>query len=707
MDTTQPGDSIELGLLFGSLGPSDDGYPQGSLPNADSDDPLLCTIRISHRFVNAPTATTKNHDQLLHPKPIFSKLLLCRLLHHLGATLTADLPPPKVFQDGRTCDFTLTLQRGCPSIVGTPMVGHLPSEDPILGEPSVEQLTLFAEGLRGKRVTLYASPKGSFARHLTSYLTAWGMIVTYVSPTGEVDTLPEVPSSPMISMQLPLELPSAYDSNNFGSSSSDITAAPLPQPTFIFIDDDIEVLKDRLRALRTERAHPLNPTYRKRPSLAAHHRPRSSPLVPHSVAKNPAPAPPLPSSTVIVHFTSLSNYKLIKEIVHSVIASHTGSTVPIPEVMTIPKPAGPRRFLTALYTAMMKPVVDPFFSPIATSPNTPSAPPAGSFFHSYHNAENNSPRSSPKTPRPCSPRTNSGGSSKSVKDVNDNSKHPPSPSPLAISDSVEYFSEAAVKLGTSPSSGLVIQSPDGQPAGIFFHPRQKSSRTPSAQFMERDKGHLRVPSPPMEQGKRPSSRLSLSLGGSPPVSMSSLHTLSTLSTSSGAAISWTAASPSARAAVRKSPRPTEGQVGPSTSRRRATTTSEGTTPGESRSSPGPARRAAALRRTTAEGAVTPSSAMAAASKKAKAAGSPEGNIVPPISVLIVDGEEGFSPFDFFYLEHQSFFLVVDNPINQTILSAFMRKKGIRYEVASNGQEAVQKWKIGGFHLILVCSPLHF
>ena len=32
---------------------------------------------------------------------------------------------------------------------------------------------------------------------------------------------------------------------------------------------------------------------------------------------------------------------------------------------------------------------------------------------------------------------------------------------------------------------------------------------------------------------------------------------------------------------------------------------------------------------------------------------------------------------------------------------FMKKKGIRYAVANNGEEAVQKWKGGGFHLVLV------
>ncbi len=50
-------------------------------------------------------------------------------------------------------------------------------------------------------------------------------------------------------------------------------------------------------------------------------------------------------------------------------------------------------------------------------------------------------------------------------------------------------------------------------------------------------------------------------------------------------------------------------------------------------------------------------------------------------------------------------LVADNPINQTILSTFMKKKKIKYDVAKNGEEAVQKWKSGVFHLILVGSSV--
>jgi len=31
----------------------------------------------------------------------------------------------------------------------------------------------------------------------------------------------------------------------------------------------------------------------------------------------------------------------------------------------------------------------------------------------------------------------------------------------------------------------------------------------------------------------------------------------------------------------------------------------------------------------------------------------------------------------------------------------MKRKKIKYDLASNGQEAVQKWRTGEFHLILV------
>ncbi|CAX45648.1 (oxidative stress) response regulator, putative [Candida dubliniensis CD36] len=67
--------------------------------------------------------------------------------------------------------------------------------------------------------------------------------------------------------------------------------------------------------------------------------------------------------------------------------------------------------------------------------------------------------------------------------------------------------------------------------------------------------------------------------------------------------------------------------------------------------------------------------------KSKAANDPTPTdiVLPSISVLVVE----------------------DNAINQAILGAFLRKRKIHYQIAKNGQEAIDKWKKGGFHLVLM------
>ena len=56
-------------------------------------------------------------------------------------------------------------------------------------------------------------------------------------------------------------------------------------------------------------------------------------------------------------------------------------------------------------------------------------------------------------------------------------------------------------------------------------------------------------------------------------------------------------------------------------------------------------------------------------------------VIPPINVLIVE----------------------DNMINAQILEAFFRKRKLKYATAVNGKEAVEKWRQGGWHLVLVLS----
>jgi osomolarity two-component system, response regulator SSK1 len=53
--------------------------------------------------------------------------------------------------------------------------------------------------------------------------------------------------------------------------------------------------------------------------------------------------------------------------------------------------------------------------------------------------------------------------------------------------------------------------------------------------------------------------------------------------------------------------------------------------------------------------------------------------VPPINVLIVE----------------------DNPINLKLLEAFVKRLKVRWQTAMNGRDAVKKWRLGGFHLVLM------
>ena len=615
MSTALPGDSIELGLLIFSPDSKCEGFnvspfpetePSTNLSPLTPEGPLSCTIRISHKYRASRPSTANNSTRPVSPTPtrkklIFESPLLRRLLRQVGATLTPDLPLTTDFTDGRSCDFTLTVDRASLSVNNMPMINDYGDE---AGEPTVDQITFFTESLKGKHVTLHASAKGSFARHLTGYLTAWGMSVTHVSPDGVVDGLGELQTQPSVP-----SIPMCVSESNGATRSC-------PPPSFVFIDDDVEVLKERLQAMRAE--HHL----RKRPSLASYHRPRSSPQITRAMGGNAQSMSSSNSSVVVVHFTGLANYKTIKDVVQSVVSSHAGSTVPLPEVMIIPKPAGPRRFLTALYTAATKPSLDPFFLPIATSPTSPDVCHNSPFFYSYHNTPNGSPKTSGKPIRPAGSRSNSDRSTKSSKDILDYVSHCP-PSPLGMSDNVEYFGETATKLGASPSSGLVIQSPNGQPAGIFFHPRSKILRNPPTHSMERDKGQLFVPS----DRKRSSSKLGID-GGEPSVTFSSLHAV--------AGPPKPTVEPARKACLAKAEeRPPVSSSSPIITRKSMPTdalrkpSAPVAPPVENNK---PTGKRAPQRKSGQDNHPSP----LIPSQKAKT--TTDGNIVPPISVLIVDGQ---------------------------------------------------------------------
>lgn len=482
---------------------------------------VRCAFQINHYYAQSETtsdmlASTVADPFLARPKPNFRSPLLERLCLRIGASVTCDLPARESLP-GRACELALTLESGSSATINaraTPVLEYtspLFSGARITKEPTVEELIQFSETLRGKRATLYAKESSAFAHHLTSYLTTWGMDVSHVSPDSDVDGHQGI-SDKVSSFNNPGIIPHLakprhwssadnvpHENSNMASNGSSRVAS---SGTFIFIDDDVSVLRERIQKDRAER-QPLPSAVHlrgKRPSLAAHHRPKSSPQIARALGYGFPAAAQATSAHVIMHFTSLANYKAVKDIVQTDLAlSFDGFIKPPLDIMIIPKPAGPRRFLTALHAAITKPVVDPLFFPIGSSPTSPGLHGAPFFNHGQ-----TAPKSPPSRPV-YSPRASSDRAVKSPREVmgEPHALHPPSP--LAISDTAEYFPDGSVKLGTSPASGLVISNPDGQPAGIVFQPRAKGSKTPGLTGpIDLPKAQFLIPTP--DRVRRPASR---------------------------------------------------------------------------------------------------------------------------------------------------------------------------------------------------------
>ncbi|KAG8685626.1 ssk1 response regulator receiver, partial [Ceratobasidium sp. 423] len=588
MATAEPGETIELGL---------------SLDQHDSK--VNCIFDITHRM-NTPVDT-----RIL---PQLDTVILRRLLTHIHATLrikpsavpsspslvaTPDTPTTPITHTATTQTYTLTVPLNIAPLLPpilTPAEQAERQPFPTLklaNEPTLEELAKFQEKvLRGKKATFYANPKSSFARHLTSYLTAWGVGI-------EHRAMDEDPS----------------------------TGEGEDKSSFIIIDDDVSVLRARLNQLHTP-YYPATPP-RKRPSLAANHRPKSSSHI-RQLAGIPEASHP-----VVVHFTSLGNYKVVRDVVQSILWTQTSL-----EVLVIPKPAGPRRFLTALHTALTRPLVDPVFAPIATSPTSPS------------------PISLVPRHKAWSPVSTR-------------------PSPLAIESSREYFSETAEMLESAVSpgvgvgvetsgGGIVVQNIDGTPKGIFFDPRQRSgSGGPGGRASTLDTS---------SSTKRPNIELKRS-GTIDSFDQEREHSPAYQDTNSPRKSPTSPITPAP--VIVKSPRMTPPAFTRSKSGNRVPKVRQNSANGEkegkrrgSNGGPGEVKSPAA-------GAKSPTVGAAAAKKPAKKG--KDAGIVPPISVLIVE----------------------DNPINQTILSTFIKRKKIKCEVAQNGLQAVEKWKTGRFHLIFM------
>ncbi|KAG8883245.1 ssk1 response regulator receiver [Tulasnella sp. 331] len=995
--TCQNGDELEVGLYIsaphaprlrradsGASDASDNSPPSpsfSSLSTLNSDEPVMCTFEITHKFAQsmnkANPTTNETSEPHSRPAPQFNTGILQRLLAHVKATLQTDVVTrsaivatsssfggaSQLLKSSRTVELSVMLTPGPPS----DPFGELDldkqeevdtgayrqpygDEFKVATEPTLDDLAAFVAldakggGLKGKKAVFHACEMSSFAHHLTSYLTAWGMDVSHCPTNGEVpdgskaglqndepqplggsedeevrltirdsgrqsttnssrsrsrsgsrsgsmigdDDGPAPVIHPDSQTIPPQQLPASESSGSAETPKTEEPLAfsitpsselpPLSDFGFIIIDDNVDILRKRLIQIRRQaemrlkamqaqmstqatRSSPLGG--KKRPSLAMHHRPKSSPAVrlmsnalmpPISIpgvieevsgdaeasghagstppgapgaatsggvaisAMAPAEGDFDPLQVVLVHFTSLSNYKLVQDTIQSTLyfspSSADGYSMfssplseVIPEILVIPKPAGPRRFLTALHTAVRKPCVDPFFAPIANSPMSPgprmtqrygswaaagdptagysgskraggsnsgndgggasgsgglssrlgagvrqnsngsNASGSGSISSSRSQGGHGAPTSTSPAIDRRSPRDHPVITEQQMHQTNYQAGVVPMtygahterghyapypPSPLATRENVEYFSASAALPPAAPivgdSAGVLLHSPDGRPSGILFQPQQQQSRrtwsngsnqsveqrqTPqrgsrSGSFNNQpmspidalavtgagtlgtapSSGRFRV-SPAVETGPgtpgvqgpyisptRPSATVRRSPSsvtgagedpGRPPMLRKSSNRPPILP---GGAPGSAILAPRRRASTTESPSQTPSTDLPYQGRlKNKKSNAEGVPGGTRDRKPG-----SVSRRSSAE--AREKAALVAPLKKGKGS---DGAIVPPINVLIVE----------------------DNPINQTIMSTYLKRKKILTQTAKNGQEAVDKWRVGNFHLILM------
>ncbi|CEP09254.1 hypothetical protein [Parasitella parasitica] len=672
-------------------------------------------------------------------------------------------------------------------------------------EPTLDDLSMFISKLKGVKIVLHAPERSIFAKHLTSCLTSWNTDISHLPVLMAFNGDEEGPlqqqqqsdtaagsdseassvGSQQQQQQQPLKTPmdgiqasslSPASTRSLGSDTSKKVPSPAIEedhlhsipPTFILIDDDIMTLEKKLRELRDK----FNVVPTAAPPPPRRHRRSKSRQggAGGTTAENLSAY----GTIAIVFFTSLGNYKRVRDTIHWFSSLSQTPNLP-PRVIVVPKPAGPRRFLTALHTAWNNAIVEPQFMPIATSPLSPfvtsNAGLHPSHRHHFSPADSGS-NSTTGTNNAMTPGTAvaaAAGVQSSLMTPHDMSRFSPgrrttaaatrglhSPSNLQMeSEKGNYFFDpsrpsgphVSAKVNTSPllsavpgngiaspvamaTSGVPLPTPGSNSSvngggggndSVSSHSSTASNATP-AEIKRRLRSHSSTFMAPT--GRRTLVDLSVSptlpphgIAGNTaasPVTEATEQEEQEAVASAAAAVSpkVNMASPSnlventqdaidqdsARVSAQRQTLPSESNLDNNTSVRDPFKATE--SPPSPSSSPGlpnpssiaPTADEVVSVATPAATTTTPQSTTTTSSNKSKSSFSlkinnrkrkekvnSSGKQSPPITVLIVE----------------------DNMINQAILSTWMKKHSIKFSVASDGKEAVEKWKGGGFHLILM------
>lgn len=363
MEGCTPGACIELGL---------------NITPSETNGKLCITFEITH---TASPAIPKG----LSPAILPNANLTAQLLHYIGGTMTVS----DLGQNRTRYEVFLELDAGKEEARRLVMLKEpsliLPKQYASIkfsNEPTLEELTKFIEYLKGLKMVLHAREHSVFAKHLTSCLASWNADISHVpvvrntgaatddeaSLADETDTNTSMSSAGNRSSH---DATSLENQSNYASPRPSKTP-PVPSPAieeehihsippaFLLIDDDVETLERKIREFRSQPPASAN-------VLQQHVRR-------HKHTKSGMA--PLPNffhqgATAIIHFTSLTNYKRVRDTVQWFASSPSAAPFSMPRLVVVPKPAGPRRFLTALHTSWHNAIVEPHFMPIATSPSSP------------------------------------------------------------------------------------------------------------------------------------------------------------------------------------------------------------------------------------------------------------------------------------------------------------------------------------------------
>lgn len=297
-------------------------------------------------------------------------------------TCTSDFLPNQIETLGGTVKVSGSAEDGVQT-VEISFEAQLCTEDSVLFVPSdltavddkndaedQHALENFHELLKDMKIALYAMDNSIFAKHLTRCLTNWSMNITHFSinelrqqldSVGSERSLKDAVLSPPALYPHQAPFPVSHGSPCITPSMTESESYTTTEANFIIIDDDIPTLKRQIMNRQAAIAHdtPARPRTNGRRTKSGFN------------GRLDIRYPDLSPQSTIIFFTSMKNYKQVREIMMSNMNPWSKQSFALAHIVAIPKPACPRRILTALFTAWNKKSVDPQFTPIATLPTSP------------------------------------------------------------------------------------------------------------------------------------------------------------------------------------------------------------------------------------------------------------------------------------------------------------------------------------------------